>query len=89
VRLDVPRYESLQPEYSLHSRAAYEQELEPLCHQRTATCGSPTSGLYGAFFVKGYHAIFVFLVIPFFCSTRAASVLPPRPHISIVAGRNR
>jgi hypothetical protein len=25
--------------------------------------------LYGAFFVKGYHPIFVFLVIPFFCSS--------------------
>ena len=25
------------------------------------TCGSPASGLYGAFFVKWYHAIFVFL----------------------------
>jgi hypothetical protein len=44
--------------------------------------------LYGAFFVKGYHAIFVFLVIPFFCSTRAASILPPRPHISIVVARS-
>jgi hypothetical protein len=48
-------------------------------------------GLYGAFFVKGYHRyhpIFVFLVIPFFCSTRAASILPPRPHISIVVARS-
>src|SRR5262249_4725502 len=36
------------------------------------TGGSPASGLYGAFFVKRYPAIFVFLVIPFFCSTRAA-----------------
>ena len=25
------RYESLQPEYNLYTRAAYEQELEPLC----------------------------------------------------------
>src|SRR5277367_5072487 len=37
--------------------------MTPFSHpaHRTATCGSPTSGLYGAFFVKGYHAIFVFL----------------------------
>lgn len=27
----LPRYESLQPEYSLSERAAYEAELEPLC----------------------------------------------------------
>jgi aryl-alcohol dehydrogenase-like predicted oxidoreductase len=33
VRLGLPRYESLQPEYNLYTRAAYEQELEPLCHQ--------------------------------------------------------
>jgi hypothetical protein len=27
-------------------------------------------------------------VIPFFCSTRAASILPPRPHISIAVARS-
>lgn len=30
-RLDLPRYESLQPLYNLYDRAAYEDELEPLC----------------------------------------------------------
>src|SRR5580693_3868835 len=45
-------------------------------------------GLYGAFFVKGRHAILVVLCIPFFCSTRAASILPSRPHISIAVARS-
>lgn len=31
ARLGLPRYESLQPEYNLYTRASYEQELEPLC----------------------------------------------------------
>jgi hypothetical protein len=37
-----------------------------------------------------YHAIFVVLchVIPFFCSTRAASVPPSRPHVSIAVARS-
>jgi aryl-alcohol dehydrogenase-like predicted oxidoreductase len=30
----LPRYESLQPEYSLAERAAYETELEPLCREK-------------------------------------------------------
>jgi len=30
---NLPRYESLQPEYNLYDRAGYEQELEPLCTQ--------------------------------------------------------
>ena len=30
-RLGLPRYESLQPLYNLYDRAAYEDELEPLC----------------------------------------------------------
>jgi aryl-alcohol dehydrogenase-like predicted oxidoreductase len=32
-RLDLPRYESLQPEYNLYTRAPYEGELEPLCRR--------------------------------------------------------
>jgi len=31
ARLNLPRYESLQPLYNLVERAAYEAELEPLC----------------------------------------------------------
>jgi len=30
---NLPRYESLQPEYNLYDRTGYEQELEPLCTQ--------------------------------------------------------
>jgi aryl-alcohol dehydrogenase-like predicted oxidoreductase len=33
ARVDLPRYESLQPEYNLYTRAPYEQELERLCHK--------------------------------------------------------
>ncbi|MGZ8260693.1 MAG: aldo/keto reductase [Caldimonas sp.] len=33
-RLGLPRYESLQPLYNLVERAAYENELEPLCVER-------------------------------------------------------
>jgi aryl-alcohol dehydrogenase-like predicted oxidoreductase len=33
VRLELPRYESLQPEYNLCTRAPFEQELEPLCRK--------------------------------------------------------
>ena len=42
----------------------------------------PAYGLYGAFFVKGASRHFLSsFVIPFFCSTRAASILPSRPRI--------
>jgi aryl-alcohol dehydrogenase-like predicted oxidoreductase len=32
-RLNLPRYESLQPDYNLVDRAGYEAELEPLCRR--------------------------------------------------------
>jgi aryl-alcohol dehydrogenase-like predicted oxidoreductase len=32
-RLEVPRYETLQPEYNLYDRAAFESELEPIALQ--------------------------------------------------------
>src|SRR5258705_10727568 len=35
------------------------------------------------------HANLVVLCIPFFCSTRAASTLPSRPHISIAVAAQR
>jgi hypothetical protein len=44
--------------------------------------------LYGAFFVKGITPFLSSFVIPFFCSTRAASILPSRPHISIAVARS-
>lgn len=31
AKLDLPRYESLQPQYNLYDRAGYEEALEPLC----------------------------------------------------------
>src|ERR1700720_3437149 len=37
---------------------------------------------------RGRHAILVVLCIPFFCSTRAARILPSRPHISIAVARS-
>jgi hypothetical protein len=45
-------------------------------------------GLYGAFFVKRASQHFFVLVTPFFCSTRAASILPSRPHITIAVARS-
>ena len=47
-------------------------------------------GLYGAFSVKGgvMHTIFLRLVRSFFCSTRAASILPPRPRIANAVARS-
>ena len=30
---DLPRYETLQPEYNLYARAGYENALEPICRQ--------------------------------------------------------
>ena len=48
---------------------------------RTWTCGSPTSGLYGAFLVKGGHGTtFSFLLGflgPFFCSTAPQAFFRP------------
>lgn len=32
-RLNLPRYEVLQPEYNLYARAGFEDELEPLCRE--------------------------------------------------------
>ncbi len=31
ARQNLPRYDTLQPEYNLYARAGYERELEPLC----------------------------------------------------------
>jgi hypothetical protein len=35
-----------------------------------------------------HHTIFSCFVTPFFCSTRAASILPPRPQISATVARS-
>ena len=46
------------------------------------------SACMGLSLSRGRHAILVVLCIPFFCSTRAASILPSRPHISIAVARS-
>jgi aryl-alcohol dehydrogenase-like predicted oxidoreductase len=55
VRLGLPRYESLQPEYNLYTRAAYEQELEPLCHQHGLGV-IPYSALASGFLTGKYRS---------------------------------
>jgi aryl-alcohol dehydrogenase-like predicted oxidoreductase len=55
VRLGLPRYESLQPEYNLYTRATYEQELEPLCHQHGLGV-IPYSALASGFLTGKYRS---------------------------------
>jgi len=65
--------------------------LQRACKAQPAqirTCGFPAYGLYGAFYVKGGAHHFFSPVCSFFCSTRAASILPPRPHIGIAVARS-
>src|SRR5262245_14732837 len=52
------------------------------------TCPIRAYGLYGALFVKRASHHFLCFVTPFFCSTRAASILPPRPQISATVARS-
>src|SRR5262245_32076551 len=42
----------------------------------------------GLSFSSVHHTIFSCFVTPFFCSTRAASILPPRPQISATVARS-
>lgn len=52
---DLPRYESLQPEYNLYNRAGYERELEPLC--RSQEIGViPYYGLASGFLTGKYRS---------------------------------
>jgi aryl-alcohol dehydrogenase-like predicted oxidoreductase len=53
-RLDLPRYESLQPEYNLYTRAPYEQELGPLC-RRHGLAVIPYSALASGFLTGKYR----------------------------------
>ena len=54
-RLGLPRYESLQPQYNLYDRAAYEAELEPLC--RAESLGViPFYGLAKGFLTGKYRS---------------------------------
>jgi aryl-alcohol dehydrogenase-like predicted oxidoreductase len=55
VRLDLPRYESLQPQYNLYTRASYEQELEPLCRKHDLAV-IPYSALASGFLTGKYRS---------------------------------
>jgi aryl-alcohol dehydrogenase-like predicted oxidoreductase len=55
VRLDLPRYESLQPQYNLYTRASYEQELEPLCRKHDLGV-IPYSALASGFLTGKYRS---------------------------------
>jgi len=55
MRLGLPRYESLQPEYNLYTRAPYEQELEPLCHKNSLGV-IPYSALASGFLTGKYRS---------------------------------
>ena len=48
----------------------------------------PHTACMGLSLSRVHHAIFVRVVTPFFCSTRAASILPSRPHIAVAVARN-
>jgi aryl-alcohol dehydrogenase-like predicted oxidoreductase len=55
ARLELPRYESLQPEYNLYTRASYEQELEPLCREHGLGV-IPYSALASGFLTGKYRS---------------------------------
>jgi aryl-alcohol dehydrogenase-like predicted oxidoreductase len=55
ARLGLPRYESLQPQYNLYDRAAYEQNLEPLC-LRHGLGVIPYFALASGFLSGKYHS---------------------------------
>jgi hypothetical protein len=54
----------------------------------TGQADFPHPACMGLSLSRGRHANLVVLCIPFFCSTRAASILPSRPHISIAVARS-
>jgi aryl-alcohol dehydrogenase-like predicted oxidoreductase len=52
---DLPRYSTLQPEYNLYDRAAFEQELKPLC-EREQIGVIPYYGLASGFLTGKYRS---------------------------------
>src|ERR1700726_3682187 len=56
---------------------------------RTVQAAFPHTACMGLSLSRGRHANLVVLCIPFFCSTRAASTLPSRPHISTAVAAQR
>ena len=55
---------------------------------RIRTCTFMHTACMGLSLSMGITPFLSSFVIPFFCSTRAASILPPRPHISIAVARS-
>ena len=55
---------------------------------RTVRAAFPHTACMGLSLSSEHHAIFVVFVIPFFCSTRATSILPSRPYISVAVARS-
>ena len=55
---------------------------------RTVRAPFPHTACMGLSLSMGITPFLSSFVIPFFCSTRAASILPPRPHISIAVARS-
>jgi hypothetical protein len=56
-------------------------------HRRRAQRRSRTALVWG-FLCQGYLTSFFVLLLHSFCSTRAASILPSRPHITIAVARS-
>lgn len=52
---DLPRYQTLQPCYNLHERAAFETDLAPVCRQRQIAV-IPYFSLASGFLTGKYHA---------------------------------
>jgi aryl-alcohol dehydrogenase-like predicted oxidoreductase len=55
MRLGLPRYESLQPQYNLYDRGDYEAELEPLCREQEIGV-IPYYGLASGFLTGKYRS---------------------------------
>jgi aryl-alcohol dehydrogenase-like predicted oxidoreductase len=55
ARSGLPRYESLQPQYNLYTRAEYEADLEPLCRENQVGV-IPYYGLASGFLTGKYRS---------------------------------
>src|SRR5262249_48728397 len=55
---------------------------------RTVQAAFPHTACMGLLLSRGHHTFFCRAVASFFCSTRAASILPSRPHITIAVARS-
>ena len=55
---------------------------------RSVRAAFPHTACMGLLLSRGHHTVFCRAVASFFCSTRAASILPSRPHITIAVARS-